>query len=131
MMRRWRKMTWVLLVFSALMLVVVAYSVVATPGVADADVAECTEDRSLTADECRESLATDRTIGIVLTVVLLAIFWTFGFGLLSLIWFITRRERRACPHCGEDVKKGLTACKSCGYDFTIGGKPPATEASAL
>jgi len=57
------------------------------------------------------------------------VLWFFGFIVLSLIWFMTRRKGRTCPHCGEDVKKGRTTCKNCGYDFTIGGKPPA-EAGA-
>jgi ribosomal protein L37AE/L43A len=48
---------------------------------------------------------------------------------LALVWLMTRRRARICPHCGEDVKKGRTTCQKCGYDFTIGGKPPeAAEA---
>jgi hypothetical protein len=69
-------------------------------------------------------------VGTGVGVALILILWFLGFVVLSLVWFMTRRRGRICPHCGEDVKKGLTACKKCGYDFTIGGKPPA-EAPAV
>lgn len=54
--------------------------------------------------------------------------WLIVFLVLSLIWFMTRPKRRTCPRCGEDVKKGLTQCKGCGYDFAAalvtGSVPP-------
>ncbi|MGH2981676.1 MAG: zinc ribbon domain-containing protein [Solirubrobacterales bacterium] len=30
---------------------------------------------------------------------------------------MTRPRGRDCPSCGENVKKGQTACPDCGYDF--------------
>ena len=49
-----------------------------------------------------------------------------GFGAIAIAAHILNRAKwRVCPHCGEDVKKGRTDCKKCGYDFTVGGKPPA------
>jgi hypothetical protein len=75
---------------------------------------------------CRDASNTGTGIGVVVILIL----WFFGFIVLSLVWFMTRRPGRVCPHCGEDVKKGRTTCKRCGYDFTIGGKPP-TEAAGV
>lgn len=54
---------------------------------------------------------------------LIIVLWFFGFVILSIVWFMTRRKGRVCPHCGEDVKKGRTACQKCGYDFTLGRNP--------
>ena len=62
-------------------------------------------------------------VGTGIGVALIVFLWFLGFVVLSLAWFMTRRKGRTCPHCGDDVKKGRTTCKSCGYDFTIGGKP--------
>jgi RNA polymerase subunit RPABC4/transcription elongation factor Spt4 len=33
------------------------------------------------------------------------------------VWLMSRPRRRACPHCGTDVKKGRTICPNCAYDF--------------
>jgi hypothetical protein len=73
--------------------------------------------------------ASDAGTGIGVTLVF--ILWFLGFLVLALVWLMSRPKHRQCPHCGEDVKKGRTTCKNCGYDFTIGGKPPAevTEAT--
>jgi hypothetical protein len=49
--------------------------------------------------------------------------WFLGFVVLSLIWLMTQKRRpdRICPACGEDVKKGLMACATCGYNFASPG----------
>jgi hypothetical protein len=62
-------------------------------------------------------------VGTGIGVALVIFLWFFGFVVLSIIWFMTRRKGRTCPHCGEDVQKGQTACKKCGYDFTLGHNP--------
>jgi hypothetical protein len=54
------------------------------------------------------------------------IIWLIVFLNLSIVCFTTRPQRRSCPHCGHDVRKGPTACKSCGYDSTtstVSGRP--------
>jgi hypothetical protein len=45
------------------------------------------------------------------------ILWFIGFVVLGLVWLMTRPRHRQCPRCGNDVKKGLTVCGSCSYDF--------------
>jgi len=56
-------------------------------------------------------------IGAGLGVTLLAIIWFVGFIVLSLVWLMSRPDRRYCPQCGREVKKGRFVCKACGYDF--------------
>lgn len=106
----WRKMTWAILIFSGLML---AWMISAGGASADCPPGD---------DAC--ALGEDVGRGIAGT--LIFGLWLVGFLILSVIWFMTRRQGRTCPHCGQDVKKGRTTCKKCGYDFTTGGKP-ATE----
>jgi hypothetical protein len=124
---RWRKMTWLILVFSAVMLVWLVGGAASNPDVTRAEVAECAEGGFFTEEECRDTLEAAGDIGTGIGVSLIFLLWFVGFVTLSIVWFMTRRPGRICPHCGEDVKKGRTTCRSCGYDFT-GGKPP--EASA-
>jgi hypothetical protein len=100
------------------------------PEATQAEIADCTEGGLFTEEECRETLNAASDVGTGIGVTLIFVLWFIGFIILSIIWFMTRRRGRMCPHCGEDVKKGRTTCKNCGYDFTIGGKPPApTEAT--
>ena len=60
-------------------------------------------------------------IGIMVLVFWLAIMNTF----LYVLYRITGTKKRECPACGENVKKGLTVCPSCNYDFmkAAGGEP--------
>jgi len=44
------------------------------------------------------------------------------WGVLNLIFLyvlyrVTGTKKRECPACGQNVKKGLTVCPSCSYDF--------------
>jgi Na+/proline symporter len=110
-MRRWRKMTWAIIVWCALILV----WAIAGGGSAANDCAKQAD--KLSHDACQ----TGAGIGIAL--VLLIGF--FGFVFLSLIWFMTRPRTRPCPRCGEDVKKGVMRCGSCGFDFAEMGQPVA------
>jgi hypothetical protein len=52
-----------------------------------------------------------------------------GFVVLSLIWLMTRPRLRTCPTCGNDVRKGVTVCESCGHDFASADAhhQPSTE----
>ena len=108
---RWRKMTWVLNIWNVLFLIWII------AGVSDRASEDCAPGDQLCID------ASD--VGTGIGVALIFFLWFIGFIVLSLVWFMTRSRGRVCPHCGEDVKKGRTACKKCGYDFTIGAQPPA------
>lgn len=99
-----RKMSWTIIVFSVLMLV---WLISAGGGSANCDKQQQFE------GACKAGEAVGR--GIATTAIF--VIWFIGFVVLSIIWFMTRPKHRTCPVCGEDVKKGLTACKKCGHDF--------------
>lgn len=124
---RWRKMTWAIVVFSVLMLIWAIAGAASNPGVTEAEIQNCVADGLFTRQECQDTLEAASDVGTGIGVTLIFILWFIGFIILSIVWFMTRRRGRICPHCGEDVKKGRTTCKNCGYDFTIGGKPPAAR----
>jgi hypothetical protein len=105
---RWRKMTWVLVIWCAVMAIWIIGAIVS------ADPAgNCADPGVLSRETCEDASNTGTGIGVVV----LWFVWFFGFVALSLIWFMTRRRGRSCPVCGENIKKGLTACPSCGHDF--------------
>ncbi len=114
---RWRKMTWTIVVFSGLML---AWIIAGTSTEVCSDYTPGTADRE--ACELGEDIGT----GIGLAAILFL--WFLGFVILSIIWFMSRPRHRQCPRCGEDVKRGRTACGKCGYDFAAAlPQPTATE----
>lgn len=108
---KWRKMTWLIWIFTALMLAWIAAGVSETSD-------NC--DQYSPGTSAYESCQTGTEIGTGLGVTLLFFVWFVGFIILSIIWFMTRGSRRSCPVCGSDVKKGKTTCKKCGYDFASG-----------
>jgi hypothetical protein len=106
-------MTWVLIIWSALILIWVAAGV----------------GGSNCADETSSSATSGCEAGTAIGVFLILFIGFVGFLFLSLIWFMSRPKGRACPVCGEKVKKGLTKCESCGFDFSqaIAGTTGTTE----
>ena len=72
------------------------------------------------ATELNES-ACEAGTGIGVAVVFFL--WFLGFIPLSIVWFMTRPRGRPCPVCGNEVKRGQTACASCGYDFRSQAMP--------
>jgi hypothetical protein len=76
-------------------------------------------DAYFSKQDCLTATHAGTAIGVVLIILL----WFMGFVVLSLVWFMTRPKRRDCPACGESVKRGLTVCKSCGYDFKAAHQP--------
>ena len=52
-------------------------------------------------------------IGIIFTFFFLAILNT----VLYVLYRVTGTKKRECPACGQTVKKGLTVCPSCNFDF--------------
>lgn len=110
----WRKMTWVIIVWS----VVMALWIVG--GLIGADNSEecAREAGSLSQQTCTDA----RDVGTGIGVIALWFVWFFGFIALSLIWFMTRPKGRECPACGERAKKGVTVCTSCGHDFAAAAR---------
>lgn len=120
---RWRKMTWVLNVWNVIFLIWIIGGSISGAHQATKD---CSHPGILTRQECLDASHTGTGIGVALVFFL----WFLGFVVLALVWFMTRGKSRQCPHCGEDVKKGRTTCKKCGYDFTTGTNPLLAAATS-
>lgn len=126
----WRKMTWVLAIWTALWAVFIVIRVVGILskscssdilGAAFSGDNDCVE----IAVNGKAEVAIGRGFGLMFL-------WLIGFAVLGAVWFMTREKKRTCPHCGNEVAKGLTACANCGYDFVLGRNPAhaATAAAA-
>jgi len=102
---RWRKMTWVIVLFTVVMAVWIGAGVTSStacpPGTTNC-----------------EAYQVGANIGQGLAVTALLGVWLIGFLVLSIVWFMTKPARRMCPACGHEAKKGQTVCKKCGHDFS-------------
>jgi hypothetical protein len=118
---RLRKMTWALWIWSGLMFTWMA------AGAASSPAKDCATDPSVTSGIMTKQSCIDASnAGTGIGIGLLFFFWFLGFVALGLVWLMTRPRNRQCPTCGEDVKKGHTRCKHCGYDFAAAQTPART-----
>src|SRR3712207_3160136 len=108
-MRKWRKMTWALWAWSALILV----WMFAGGGSAAQECANQRGDTFLSAEDAQAACEAGAGIGILLV----AFVGFVGFLFLALIWFMTKPKGRDCPVCGDFVKRGAVVCGGCGHDF--------------
>jgi hypothetical protein len=90
-------MTWVLILWSALIVVWIAAGASST--------------------HCNGTYGSACNAGKGIGVGIILVFGFLGFIVLSLIWFMTRPRTRDCPACGSSVKRGVTVCPTCGHDF--------------
>ena len=111
----WRKMTWVLIGWSLLIVIW---------AIGGGSSTNCGSKPSQLQREACES-------GTGIGVAIVLVFGFLGFVFLSLIWFMTRPKGRTCPACGEHVKKGRTTCPQCGHDFAAAAmmSPPPPPAA--
>ena len=98
-----RKMTWALWIWTVL------FAVWIIVGISDRASKDCPPGDQL----CVDASDTGTGVGVALIIIL----WFMGFVVLSLVWFMTRPRHRECPACGSNVRKGVTTCKECGYDY--------------
>jgi hypothetical protein len=112
---RWRVFTWFILAFNVLMLIWVISAIAS-------HASTC---HGLTGEALTNCEATNVGVGIAAT--LLFVFWALGDVIFGVLWLITRPRTRTCPVCGNGVKRGMTVCQSCGYDFAqqLRGQPPS------
>ncbi|WP_156077353.1 hypothetical protein [Saccharothrix sp. NRRL B-16314] len=101
---RFRVFTWIILAINALFLVWIIGGVSGRPD------AQCD---SLDQGTCQA--ASD--VGTGLSVLVIIFLWVAADVILGVLWLITRRKTRDCPACGRSVKRGMTVCRGCGYDF--------------
>lgn len=105
-----RKMSWALIIWTIIM------AIWAIAGGSSADCGSQGDQYSQAGCQAGTGIA----------IALIIVIWFIGFVVLSLIWFMTRPRKRECPACGHDVKRGMTVCQSCGYDFAAGARMPTT-----
>src|SRR2546421_12996105 len=98
-----RKMSWALLLWTAI------FAIWIIGGIHSATNHACDYPGALSVQACQDATNAGAGIGAALIFFL----WFISFVVLSLVWLITRPKHRTCPVCGEDVKKGRTACKKC------------------
>jgi hypothetical protein len=111
-MRKWRKMTWVLLIW-CLLIVIWA---IAGGSSASHDCGAQTYQNACNA-------------GVGIGVALILVIGFVGFVFFSLIWLMSRPRTRSCPVCGNDVKRGATVCPSCDHDFAAAAGTAAVPAT--
>lgn len=100
----WRILTYLILVINLLFLLWIITGVSASNG-------PC---KGLSARVCNDAANTGKGIGVFVIVV----FWVIVDIILGVIFLITNRGgKRDCPACGRGVKRGVTVCGSCSYDF--------------
>ena len=75
----------------------------------------------MNVDTSSTANSTATGLGFMFLIFWLAIMNTF----LYVLYKITGGRKRDCPACGIGVKKGLTICPSCNFDFVkaAGGEP--------
>ncbi|MGH7643249.1 MAG: hypothetical protein ACRENX_09620 [Candidatus Dormibacteria bacterium] len=113
-MRHWRKMTWVLWGWTILCAIWLGAGIASSGG-------SC---HGLSHSACVAAGDIGKGIGVTIIIIV----WLIVFLVLSLIWFMTRNKARQCPHCGRNVKTGLTVCQGCGYDYVARTTPPSSPA---
>ncbi|HZD64824.1 MAG TPA: hypothetical protein VE152_01865 [Acidimicrobiales bacterium] len=97
-------MTWIVLVFNAVMLAWLIGGLVS----ASNTVGNCV------GQGCQAAGTVGTTIGAGLIIGL----WVAGDVILGVLWLVTRPRGRSCPACGEFVKRGRTVCKAYGLDLS-------------
>jgi hypothetical protein len=108
---KWRPFTWVILVINVLFLV----WVIAGASTASGNATDC---GVLSQQTCNSA----RNAGTAIGVGIIMFLWVFADVILGVLWLITRPRRRPCPACGNEVKKGITKCPNCGYDFAAAAR---------
>jgi hypothetical protein len=103
----WRKATWAVVIWTVLIGLWMIAGSQSSPD------STCAGDTGSSLELCKSLYHAGTGIGVTL----LFFLWFIGFIIFSLIWLMSRPDRRLCPVCGEQVKKGLTVCPKCGYNF--------------
>ncbi len=104
---RWRWISWLIVLFSGAMLLW-AWTRVGSS-------LDCVEYAPGSA--AREACELQRDVRTGIGFFAVGVVWVGGTLVLGVIWLVTRPPKRRCPRCAMNVKAGLTACPSCGYEF--------------
>jgi hypothetical protein len=66
--------------------------------------------------------STDSDTALGLQFMVLMIWLAIMNIVLYVLYRITGGKKRECPACGQNVKKGLTVCPFCNFDFMKAAK---------
>lgn len=116
-MPSWRPLTWIIVAVQILFVI----WVIAGVGTA-ADTSDCA------GQEYQDACEAGSAIGAGLGFIMILFLWALVDVILGVIWVVTNKNKRTCPACGHNVKKGLLGCPACGFDFAAAarfGGPPA------
>lgn len=119
-MPKWRPFTWIILVINALFLI---WVISAISGGTNA-VSDCSTLVGNAKSNCEaENVGT--AVGTGIGTAIIFVFWVIVDVILGVLWLVTRPKdkTRPCPVCGTDVKKGVTVCPSCSYNFASSAQP--------
>lgn len=92
----WRKMTWILLAWTTLIVV----WIISAAGSTGSSVDDCVADGILTRQECQD--ATDTGAGIA--VFLIVLFGAVVFLVLAAVWFMTRPKDKGAAELAEEMR---------------------------
>ncbi len=107
----WRKMTWVVLAWNALMIAFIIIGVASNNSTSNCG--------QLGQQLCNQANQAGTVIGVGIIVVI----WVIGDIILGILWLVTKGNRRPCPVCGLPVKAGVVQCNKCGHDFRTVAMP--------
>tara|TARA_Y100001970_G_scaffold48673_1_gene61761 strand:+ start:95 stop:520 length:426 start_codon:yes stop_codon:yes gene_type:complete len=108
-MKNMRKFTWFILLVNLLFFIWVI--AVGAESAGTPEVCEGLTGEDLEFCEDLNDIGTGLAIGAIIFI------WALIDIVLGILWLVTNKGKRECPVCGLSVKKGLTSCNSCGYDF--------------
>ena len=103
----WRPLTWVIIVIQVLFVL----WIISAMNSASGNCADETTQSGLEA--CQAGTAIGAGIGFMFILFL----WAMVDVILGVTWLVTNKNKRTCPACGQTVKKGLTVCPSCQFNF--------------
>jgi len=71
--------------------------------------------------------SSDAAVGIYIFISMIV--WAVINVVLYVLYRVTGGKKRDCPACGVGVKKGLTVCPACKFDFMKAAKGTLEESS--
>ncbi len=110
----WRVFTYVILLVNLIFLIWIIAGAASTSG-------HATDCGTLTQQTCDNA----RNVGAGIGIGIIIFLWAAVDAILGIVWLVTRPNKRPCPVCGSNVRKGQTDCVACGYDFRSGAHPHA------
>lgn len=111
-MPSFRPLTWVIIVIQILFLIWIFGALSTASGNCDNELTQTSK------DACEAGTAIGAGIGFMFIVFL----WAMVDVILGVTWVVTNKNKRSCPACGHNVRKGIVVCPSCNFDFAAAAR---------